>query len=105
MTAPVQTREEVVGVLLENRPQIQALGVKRLGLFGSFLHGSQSDDSDVDLLVEFEDGEKTFDHFMSLSFLLEDLLQRRVEIVTTEALSPHIGPHILREVEYVPFAT
>ena len=38
-----------------------------------------------------------------LAFLLEDLFGRRVDLVTTEALSPHIGPHILREVEYVTF--
>jgi hypothetical protein len=51
----------------------------------------------------FESGQKTFDHFMALSFLLEDLLQRRVELVTPEGLSPYIGPYILQEVEYVAF--
>jgi predicted nucleotidyltransferase len=83
------------------REQFRALGVRRLGLFGSFVRGEQSAASDVDLLVEFEPGQKTFDHFMQLSFLLEEILQRRVEIVTLESLSRHIGPHILREVEYV----
>jgi predicted nucleotidyltransferase len=38
---------------------------------------------------------------MALSFFLEDLLVRKVELVTTDALSPHIGPHILKEVERV----
>ena len=60
--------------------------------------------SDVDLLVEFEEGQKSFDNFMHLSFLLEEVLQRRVELVTLEALSPYIGPYILREVEYAPLA-
>ena len=41
---------------------------------------------------------------MDLSFFLEELLGRRVELVTLESLSPHIGPHILREVERVPIA-
>jgi predicted nucleotidyltransferase len=41
---------------------------------------------------------------MEVSFFLEDLLGRKVELVTSEALSPHIGPYILREVEHVPFA-
>lgn len=91
-------------MLSENHARIRALGVKRLGLFGSFVRGQQSADSDVDLLVEFEPGQKTFDNFMKLAFLLEDLLQRRVELVTTEALSPHIGPHILDEVEYAALA-
>jgi len=104
MTTAVPTADHIVRVLSEHRAQIHALGVKRLGLFGSFVRGEQTPDSDVDLLVEFEQGEKTFDHFMQLSFLLEDLLQRRVELVTTDALSPYIGPHILEEVVYVPLA-
>lgn len=41
---------------------------------------------------------------MDISFLLEDVLGRKVELVTPESLSPHIGPHILREVERVPVA-
>jgi predicted nucleotidyltransferase len=64
------------------------------------VHGEQTDRSDVDILVEFEPGKKSFDNFMQLAFFLEDTLGRRVELVTPEALSPHIGPHILREVEY-----
>ncbi len=104
MAATVGTREEIFQMLNDNRAQLQALRVKRLGLFGSFVRCEQRVDSDVDLLVEFESGQKTFDHFIALSFLLEDLLGRRVELVTHEALSPHLGPYILKEVEYVSFA-
>ena len=93
-----------MNILRENQARIKALGVKRLGLFGSFVHSRQRGKSDVDLLVEFEPDQKSFDHFMELSFSLEDLLQRRVELVTPEALSPHIGPHILSEVEYAALA-
>ena len=78
--------------------------MKRLGVFGSFVRGQQRPDSDVDLLVEFDPALKTFDNFMALSLLLEDLLQRRVELVTTESLSPHLRPHILDEVEDVALA-
>jgi uncharacterized protein len=53
--------------------------------------------SDVDVLVEFIPDQKSFDRFMALADLLEEVLERRVEIVTTEALSPYIGPHILAE--------
>lgn len=98
----VQTKDDIVDVLRVNEASLRGLGVKRLGLFGSFVRGEQTGDSDVDVLVEFEAGQKSFDHFMALSFLLEDLLGRQVEIVTPEALSPHIGEYILQEVEYVP---
>jgi predicted nucleotidyltransferase len=102
MDTSVRTKERVLSLISEHQDRIKALGVKRLGLFGSFARREQGAASDVDLLVEFEQGEKTFDNFIQLSFLLEDLLERRVELVTPESLSPYIGPHILREVEYVP---
>ena len=76
------------------------LGVQRLGLFGSFVRGEQNDDSDVDLLIEFRPGRKSFDSFMELSFLLEEILGRKVDLLTPESLSPYIGPKILAEVEY-----
>jgi len=104
MSVTVQSKQRVLAVLVEHRTEIRRLGVKRLGLFGSFARDESHDQSDIDLLVEFEPDQKTFDHFVTLSFLLEEWLHRRVELATPEALSPHIGPHILRTVEYVTFA-
>ena len=104
MAAPVQDKSAVKQRIAAARGQLASLGVRSVGLFGSFARGDQTDESDVDLLVEFAAEGHTFDNFMDLSFLLEELLGRRVEVVTPQALSPHIGPHILREVEIVPFA-
>jgi uncharacterized protein len=101
----VQTKEHVLSLLQEHQHHIRSLGVRRLGLFGSFVREQQGQESDVDILVEFEPGHKTFDAFMELAFFLEGLFGRRVELVTPESLSPYIGPHILREMEYVPFDT
>ena len=55
----------------------------------------------MDVLVEFDPSQKTFENFMGLALFLEDLLERRIEIVTPEFLSPYIGPHILREAKDV----
>jgi predicted nucleotidyltransferase len=52
-------------------------------------------DSDIDFLVEFSPGQKSFDRFLALSDLLEARLGHHVELVTTESLSPFLGPHIL----------
>ncbi|HBL24632.1 MAG: nucleotidyltransferase family protein [Syntrophorhabdaceae bacterium] len=93
------TKNDVFHILHQNKTELQAFGVKRLGLFGSFVRGQERPDSDIDLLVEFEPGEKTFDHFMALSFYLEEVLGRRVEVVTPESLSPYMAAHILSEVE------
>jgi predicted nucleotidyltransferase len=101
----VQTLTHVLELVREQQDQIKAFGVKRLGLFGSFVREEQDDESDVDFLVEFLPDRKTFDSFIHLAFYLEELLERRVELVTPESLSPYIGPHILNEVEYVAFGT
>ena len=58
-------------------------------------------ESDVDVLVIFEASQKNFNNFMNLSFFLEDLLERKVDLITIDSLSPYIGENILREVEYV----
>ena len=99
--AAVKTREDIFDRIRKHREQIRSLGVERLGLFGSFLRDEQKAGSDVDLLVRFRPAAKSFDRFMALVFLLEDLLQRRVELVTTEGLSPYLGPRILDEVQDV----
>ncbi|MEW6573659.1 MAG: nucleotidyltransferase family protein [Bacillota bacterium] len=99
----VQTKEHVLSLIQERQSQIRNLGVRRIGLFGSFVRGQQDSNSDIDILVEFEPGRKTFDNFLQMALLLEELFGRPVELVTPEALSPYLGPHILHEVEYVSF--
>jgi uncharacterized protein len=98
---PVATKAELMRLLTANQSALRKLGVRRLGLFGSFRRGEPRPDSDVDLYVELAPGEATFDRFMDLGFFCEDLCGRRVEIVTPNSLSPHLGPHILKDVEYV----
>jgi predicted nucleotidyltransferase len=98
----VATKHEVISRLLQHRDEIRSLGVEKLGLFGSFAREEQVPGSDVDILVEFRGEEKSFDNFMQLAFLLEDLLQRPVELLTPQALSPYLGTRILDEVQDVP---
>src|SRR5437588_9875648 len=100
MTSPM-SRKQAAEILAASESEIRALGVARLALFGSVLRGDARPDSDVDLLVQFSPGAKTFDRFLALSELLEERLGRRVELVTMEALSPFLGPHILREAQDV----
>ena len=104
MNRKIDTKEDILRCLLAKKDSLAALGVISLGLFGSFVHGEQTPSSDVDILIEFAPDKHTFDNFMEVSFLLEDLLGRKVDIVTPEALSPYIGPYILKEVERVAIA-
>lgn len=104
MSTSVENKEAVIRCIMSARMRLAALGVTNVGLFGSFVRGEQTPVSDVDLLVEFAPEKHSFDNFMDVSFLLEDLMGRTVEVVTPESLSPHIGPQILREVERVLIA-
>jgi predicted nucleotidyltransferase len=92
---------EALALVAAERSAIRRLGVARLGLFGSFARDAVRPDSDLDVIVEFESGQKTYDNLFALGALLEAQSGRRVEVVTTDALSPYLGPKILREVKYV----
>ena len=71
----VQTKEQVLSLLQEHHHPIRTFGVRRLGLFGSFVREQQRRESDVDMLVEFEPGAKTFDAFMQLAFFLRSTVR------------------------------
>ena len=97
-TLQYNSKQDLLHTFSENRDRIKSFGVNSLGIFGSFSKDTVNDTSDVDLLVEFIPEKKSFDNFMELSFFLEGLLGRKVELVTPQSLSKHIGPHILNEV-------
>ena len=106
MTAKeTKTKENVLELIRSNQDKIRSYGVRKLGLFGSFVRGEQKPESDIDLLVEFQQDKKSFDNFIQLAFFLEEILESRVELITIDALSPYIGPHIIKEVEYVNFSS
>jgi len=94
-------RKEILKNILAERERIKKYGVKRIGLFGSFIRSEQKEISDVDILVKFERGMKTFDNYMELKFFLEKLLGCKVDLVIYDALKPQIKPYVMREIEYV----
>ena len=102
MQAVVFNKASLLQQLSGRSREIKNFGVKQLGVFGSFAKDANiRTDSDVDFLVDFEPGKKTYDNFIDLSFYLEDLLGRKIELITRQSLSKYIGPHILKEVENV----
>jgi uncharacterized protein len=104
MNTKTDDKAQIFKRILSEQAQLSFFGVKNIGLFGSFIRGDQTPDSDIDILIEFTPEKHTFDNFMDVAFLLEKILGRKVDLVTPEALSPHIGPHILKEVERVSIA-
>jgi len=94
------TYESIMKKLAENMDKIKEYGVKRIGVFGSYVRGKQRIGSDIDLLVEFEQGKKTFDNYMELKFFLEELFKCKVDLVLKEAIKPDLKEYILGSVQY-----
>jgi predicted nucleotidyltransferase len=94
-------RTDVLQQLAASKPELFRLhGVTRLALFGSVARDSARADSDVDILVSF-DGPAASSRYFGVQFFLEDLLGRRVDLVTDKALRPELRPYIEREAVHV----
>lgn len=80
----------------------QTYHVSQLGLFGSYVRGEQTEESDIDVLVEFEPGVRFgLLTFCELENHLSDLLGLKVDLVMKNSLKPRIGERILKEVIYL----
>jgi uncharacterized protein len=96
------TRESILSILKTHKNELSKFGVSNIGLFGSYLHNKQSSKSDIDLLIDFEPEKENFDNYMAVYDIFENLFKNeKIEIVTKNGLSKHIGPKILNDVLYV----
>ena len=94
-------KKDIFNFLEYNKNILQSYGVKKIGLFGSYVHNQQNKNSDIDILVEFHTDKKNYNNFINLVYYLEDNLNTKIDLLTIESLSPYIGQRILNEVEYV----
>jgi hypothetical protein len=89
--------ENILTKLRELKPLITTrYKVKGISIFGSFVRGEQSANSDIDLLVEFDEGADLFD-LIGLTLYLEETLQREVDVVPKHALRAEIKESVLHE--------
>jgi uncharacterized protein len=95
----LQALDGIVQTLKATLPELRdRYGVISLGVFGSYVRGEQTPDSDLDLLVEFDHRPMTLLQFIALEYELSDRLQIKVDLVEKSVLKPHIGDRILQEV-------
>jgi predicted nucleotidyltransferase len=95
-------KEFILSTLKSNESEISRYGIKTIGLFGSYAKDEQSENSDIDILIDFEPEKENFDNYMAVYDIIEKLFHnQKVEVVTKNGLSPYIGPKILNEVKYV----
>lgn len=96
------TKEDIIDTLKSHKSELSKFGVQTIGLFGSYIRNEQSMKSDIDLLIDFEPDKETFDNYMTVYDIFENIFKnQKVEVVTKKGLSKYIGPKILKEVVYV----
>ncbi len=91
---------EIMKLIRQHDDFLLLHGVKTVGLFGSHSRGEEREESDIDLIVEFEAGKKSYDNFIELNYFLEELLGRKVDLLTPESISPFMRSVIDKEVRY-----
>ncbi len=87
---------KIKNLLVSHQEQLSQLGGHHLAVFGSIARDEATEDSDVDILVDF-DSKKGLFGFADLKFYLEEILGRHVDLVTRRALHPALKTRILRE--------
>ncbi len=94
--------DEVMEILSEQNAFLRsAYHVTNMGIFGSCVKGPIKENSDIDVLVSFDQGRKDLFNYMRLKMYLEELLGRKVDLVIKEAVKPRLRDRILSEVRYV----
>lgn len=101
MNVAVQSKKDLLNVIHQYAEDIKHFGVTELGIFGSFKRDMATPSSDIDFLVNFNPTQKTYQNLFNLYSFLTEKTGRKVEVVTKQSLNKYIGPHILKEVEYV----
>jgi hypothetical protein len=89
--------EKILEKLRELKPLIKKrYRAGQIELFGSYIREEQNHRSDIDILVDFEDGADLFD-LMGLAIFLEENLKQKVDVIPKRALRPEIREAILKE--------
>ncbi len=95
----MRRQKEIKEILRRYKPLLrERFKVKEIGVFGSYVRGEQSEESDVDIIVEFY--APIGWEFIDLKEFLEEILGKKVDLVTVKALKPQLRDKILKEVAF-----
>ena len=92
---------EIKKTLSEQKPiLLKKYKVNRLGVFGSYVRGDQHQDSDLDVLIDYEDAPSLIT-LIELEYYLSEIVGVKVDLVTTKGIKPQLKDYIVKEVVYV----
>ena len=89
-----------LAIIQERIDELRKLGARRIGVFGSFANGEAGPESDVDVYLQFEEGQSTYDNLFAIGELLEQAFGRRVDLVTDKSLSEREARIIEPTIQY-----
>lgn len=94
-------KNEILQQIEQHKDRIREFGVTEIGVFGSYVRGEQTENSDIDILVDFEKDKKTLKTFLAFCDYIESLFRKiKVDVVSKKGLNEFLKPYILKEVEY-----
>jgi predicted nucleotidyltransferase len=96
----MQSKKEIKQKLTMMANVLYSYHVSRVGLFGSFVHDTQDDESDIDLLVDFKEPIDLF-AYVNLIDMLSNSMKHKVDIITINGIKPALKDRILSEVEWI----
>lgn len=90
----------VLQILKEHKQELmEKYPIKSLGLFGSYSRGDYNEDSDIDIMVELS--EPAALAFIQMSYELEDIFQKKVDLVSKNGIKPRYMKFIEKDLQYV----
>ena len=88
---------KIVKTLEKNSAQLKSFGVKKIGLFGSYLTKASNNSSDIDFIVKLK--KPTFDSYMDLKFFLEKTFRKKADVIVEGSLKPALH-YVRKEAKY-----
>jgi len=99
------SQQEILNVLSTHLNQWKSeFGIIKIGLFGSYCINQQTEESDIDLIVEFENHALSFDNYMDFKIVLEDYFQKQIDLVIKDDIKPALRSTILESAKYAESA-
>jgi len=93
-------KQQILRLLFDHRAELKTFFVSKIGLFGSFERNEQTSESDIDFLIEFLPGKKTFRNYIRVLNFLEEIFHRKIDLVINGSIKPALKQKILESVEY-----
>jgi predicted nucleotidyltransferase len=94
-------KENILSVLQKDKLLLKSFCLSRIGLFGSVSRRQYKNGSDIDFLLEYQPGRKTFDNFIKVVDYLEASFGGEIDVVTKESVSSFIYNEIQKDINYV----